>query len=235
MRLQFINPVYLPVMTESFLCKEFDFAEYLAQVHSKTVSDFLNTHFIALALSLPIMALFLVSLVSPEAIFTFMSLNTNPMAAWIITAIPIVILLAVFGMFTKIKHDLDQIVKKLIPQILLEKREDIDEIEEQCGVPPPLRQPEALNFHRDIMNSDIFSHFEELPIPDYLESAKDQQFSDMYNLNQTRNSISGESNGNVLWSLLCCFSKSNSETFLNRHEKLFGRFKFSKDILFVVL
>lgn len=95
------------------------------------------------------------------------------MAAWIVTAIPIVILLQVFGMFTKIKHDLDQIVKKLIPQILLEKREDIDEIEEQCGVPPPLRQPEALNFHRDITNSDIFSHFEELPIPDYLESARD--------------------------------------------------------------
>ena len=34
MRLQFINPVYLPVMTESFLCKEFNFAEYLARVHS---------------------------------------------------------------------------------------------------------------------------------------------------------------------------------------------------------
>ena len=160
-------------MTESFLCKEFNFAEYLAQVHSKTVIDFLNTHFIALALSLPIMTVFLVSLTSPEAIFTFLSLNSNSMAAWIVTAIPIVILLQVFGKFTKIKHDLDQIVKKLIPQILLEKREDIDEIEEQCGVPPPLRQPEALNFHRDITNSDIFSHFEELPIPDYLESARD--------------------------------------------------------------
>ena len=80
-------------MTESFLCKEFDFAEYLAQVHSKTVSDFLNTHFIALALSLPIMTVFLVSLTSPEAIFTFLSLNSNSMAAWIVTAIPIVIFL----------------------------------------------------------------------------------------------------------------------------------------------
>ena len=60
MRLQFINPVYLPIMTESFLCKEFDFAEYLAQVHSKTVTDFLNTHFIALVLALPVMTAFLV-------------------------------------------------------------------------------------------------------------------------------------------------------------------------------
>ena len=117
-------------MTESFLCKEFDFAEYLAQVHSKTVSEFLNTHFIALSLSLPIMIAFLVSLTSPEAIFSLMSLSSNSMAAWIISAIPIVIFLEVFGMFTKIKYDLNQIVKKLIPQILLEKREDIDEIEE---------------------------------------------------------------------------------------------------------
>ena len=205
MRLQFINPVYLPVMTESFLCREFDFAEYLATVHSATVDDFLNTHFLALAASLPIMVAFLVAVTSPAAILTFMSLHSNSMAGWIVTAIPIVIFMEVFGMFTKIKHDLNQVQKQLIPQILLEKREDIDEIEEQCGVPPPLRQPEALNFHRDIMNSDIFSHFEELPVPEYLESARDQQFSDM--LNQSRSTISSESSGNVLLSLVCCFRK----------------------------
>merc|ERR1719266_886364 len=118
-----------------------------------------------------------------------MSLHSNSMAGWIVTAIPIVIFMEVFGMFTKIKHDLNQVQKQLIPQILLEKREDIDEIEEQCGVPPPLRQPEALNFHRDIMNSDAFSHFDELPVPEYLESARNQQFANMYSMNSSHASI----------------------------------------------
>ena len=107
MRLQFINPVYLPVMTESFLCKEFDFAEYLAQVHSRTVNDFLNTHFLALTLSLPIMVTFLITLTSPGELISFLSLgNNNSAATWILSAIPVVFFIECFTMFSKIKSDL---------------------------------------------------------------------------------------------------------------------------------
>ena len=173
MRLQFIYPVYLPVMTESFLCKEFDFAEYLARVHSKTVNDFLNTHFVAMIVALPVLTFFLVSITSPEVIMTFFNLTDKSKAAWIVTAVPLALFLMIFAAFTKVRNDIGLVVKQLVPQILLDKREPIDELEEQCGIPPPLRQPEALNFHKDVMNQDIFTHFEELPIPAYLESARD--------------------------------------------------------------
>ena len=106
----------------------------------------------------------------------------------------------------------------------------MDELEEQCGVPPPLRQPEALNFHRDITNSDVFSHFDELPVPEYLESARDQQFTTMYSMNSSRASIEAE-NGSS--SLLGVFGWK--PTHLNRDEKLLGRFKISKDLSFVAL
>ena len=83
------------------------------------------------------------------------------------------------------------------------------------------------------MNQDIFSHFEELPLPDYLESARDQQFSEM--LNSARGSMNQQSNANMLWSLVCCFRQSEEKYYQNRHEKLLGRFKFSKEITFVTL
>ena len=231
MRLQFINPVHLPVMTESFLCKEFDFAEYLARVHSQTVCNFLSTHFVALTLSLPIMVTFLITLTSPGELISFLSIgNNSSSAAWILSAIPVVLFMECFAMFSKLKSDLYTTQKKLIPQIILEKREVLDELEEQCGVPPPLRQPEALNFNRDITNSDVFSHFDELPVPEYLESARDQQFASMYSMNSSRASMHGD---NSSGGLLSCFGQR--PTFLNRHEKLLGKFKISKDITFVAL
>ena len=64
-------------MTESFLCKEFNFAEYLARVHSQTVCNFLSTHFLALALSLPIMVTFLITLSSPGELISFLNLEND--------------------------------------------------------------------------------------------------------------------------------------------------------------
>ena len=137
------------------------------------MTDFLNTHFIAMIIGLPVLALFLTSVTAPEVLMAFLNMDSFK-DAWVLTLAPLMILVTIFCIFQKIKYDQAIILKQLVPQILLEKREPIDEIEEQCGIPPPLRQPEALNFHRDIMNQDIFSHFEELPLPDYLESARDQ-------------------------------------------------------------
>ena len=36
-------------------------------------------------------------------------------------------------------------------------------------MPPPLRQPEALNLRRTVASHDLFSPYDDLPIPDYLE------------------------------------------------------------------
>ena len=200
-------------------------------MHSRTVCNFLNTHFMALTLSLPIMVTFLITLTSPGELISFLSIGSDSSTAtWILSAIPVVFFIECFTLFNKIKSDLYSTQKKLIPQIILEKREILDELEEQCGVPPPLRQPEALNFHRDITNSDVFSHFDELPVPEYLESARDQQFTTMYSMNSSRASIEAE-NGSS--SLLSVFGWK--PTHLNRHEKLLGRFKISKDLSFVAL
>lgn len=117
-------------MTESFLCKEFDFAEYLAQVHSKTVTDFLNTHFVAMIIGLPVLTIFLVSVTSPDAIMTFLNMDNSFKAAWLLTVTPLLVLVTVFGVFSKIKYDQSMILKQLVPQILLDEREPIDEIEE---------------------------------------------------------------------------------------------------------
>jgi hypothetical protein len=121
MRLQFINPVYLPVMTESFLCKEFDFAEYLARVHSQTVTDFLNMHFIAMIVSLPVLAFFLISVTAPDVIMNFLNMDSFK-DAWVLTITPLVILASILCVFQKVKCDQTQILKQLVPQIMLPER-----------------------------------------------------------------------------------------------------------------
>lgn len=40
MRLVFINPVAIPVMTESYLRKDFHFAMYLSQCYGKVLTKF---------------------------------------------------------------------------------------------------------------------------------------------------------------------------------------------------
>jgi hypothetical protein len=46
---------------------------------------------------------------------------------------------------------------------------EYDQIQNQCGeVPPPLRMPEAINLQHAMASQDLFSPYEELPIPEYL-------------------------------------------------------------------
>jgi len=45
MRLEFINPVYFPTLTESFLRRDFDFALYLGNASAKILNDFFSTTF----------------------------------------------------------------------------------------------------------------------------------------------------------------------------------------------
>jgi len=48
MRLEFIHPIYLPPLSESFLRKDFNFAAYLGYAFGKTLSSFFNTNWVAL-------------------------------------------------------------------------------------------------------------------------------------------------------------------------------------------
>ena len=48
MRLEFIHPVYLPPLSESFLRKDFNFSAYLGFAFGKTLQNFFNTNWIGL-------------------------------------------------------------------------------------------------------------------------------------------------------------------------------------------
>lgn len=61
MRLQFVNPIYLPILTESFLRKDFNFAGYLGKVSAKTLNKFFFMHWASLTLVLPLLALCMLS------------------------------------------------------------------------------------------------------------------------------------------------------------------------------
>jgi len=56
MRLQFLNPIYLPMLTESFLRKDFNFSSYLAKVSAKTLDRFFFLQWTSM-LVLPLLSL----------------------------------------------------------------------------------------------------------------------------------------------------------------------------------
>lgn len=48
--------------------------------------------------------------------------------------------------------------------------EEYGELDALCGrMPPPLRQPEGLNLNDALSDKDLFSIYEDLPLPSYLE------------------------------------------------------------------
>ena len=57
MRLQFIHPIYLPPLKESFLRKDFNFAHYLAYAYGKTLKTFFNTSWVAMLIILVVVDL----------------------------------------------------------------------------------------------------------------------------------------------------------------------------------
>ena len=82
--------------------------------------------------------------------------------------------LLITGFFFIVLVDLNWIQKALFPQIMLDDRalqnREYYALEEQCGgTPPPLIQPEGLILHSSLENTDMFSPYDELPLPSYLE------------------------------------------------------------------
>jgi hypothetical protein len=52
MRLEFIHPIYLPPLSESFLRKDFNFAAYLGFSYGKSLQSFFNTSWVALLVTM---------------------------------------------------------------------------------------------------------------------------------------------------------------------------------------
>ena len=56
-RAHFINPTHLPAITESFLAKDFNYAEYLAMKLSQASQQIIKNNFLSLLIGLPIIAI----------------------------------------------------------------------------------------------------------------------------------------------------------------------------------
>ena len=66
MRLEFINPVYLPPLKEAFLRKDFNFAKYLAYSYGKSLTHFFNTRWMTLVFLIICVDLFTLSSFSKD-------------------------------------------------------------------------------------------------------------------------------------------------------------------------
>ena len=56
-------------------------------------------------------------------------------------------------------------------------------LEEQCGgVPPPLRQPESMTLHQTVASSEMFSPYNDLPVPEYLEAECLKEFESRWSI-----------------------------------------------------
>jgi len=152
LRTHFINPVYLPTLTESFLAKDFDFGEYLALILSKAVNEHLKIHFVTMLSALPLLVAFFLFLSTESSAFYIESLDVTLESTFVMHVVLLCAFLLTIGMFFLARFELDSIQAVLFPQILLNEdsvgRQDDDGVLAQCGgTPPPLVQPEALNLH----------------------------------------------------------------------------------------
>ena len=134
-RTHFINPVYLPALTECFLARDFNFAEYLAIKMSRTVNEHLKTHFVTMINCLPILIFFFLYTTMEPSEFYFEALDVPIQSTVLMNALHLVSLVGILSAFWYLQSDLDNIQKALFPQILLDpetqrRQEEYDELEE---------------------------------------------------------------------------------------------------------
>jgi hypothetical protein len=101
MRLEFINPIYLPTLSESFLRRDFNFSQYLGLAYGKTLSGFFNTSWICL------ICIFIFA-----EIYRFLEFNIND---WMLVLVNIIVPLAFIAIFSYFFFHFKNIAKVLYP------------------------------------------------------------------------------------------------------------------------
>lgn len=104
LRLLFINPVSLPIMTESYLRKDFHFALYLSYCYGKVLSNFFRMSVLMLFINLPVIIVMCI---------IFEEISNDEVKQWIWLTM---ILIAVTTLIL-IKGCLTSVEKKLIPGV----------------------------------------------------------------------------------------------------------------------
>ena len=166
--------MHLPSLTESFLAKDFDFGEYLGRIQARAINDHFNTHFVTLLNTIPLLVLFILVLSAEPFSWYCEAIDVTITTSFIANMLLLSSFIITFALFQYVHWDLEQVTRVLFPQILLENArqmaEEYGELDEQCGrMPPPLRQPEGLNLNDALSDKDLFSIYEDLPLPSYLE------------------------------------------------------------------
>lgn len=120
-RTHFINPVHLPALTESFLAKDFDYAEYLGRALSATMTEHLKTHFVTMLSTIPLLILFFLFLGKEPTVFYVESLDFNIHSGYVMNGLMLMTFMGTFSVFSFIRWDINCIEKALFPQILRDK------------------------------------------------------------------------------------------------------------------
>ncbi len=69
--------MHLPALTESFLAKDFDYAEYLGRSLCATLSEHLKTHFVTMLTTIPLLIIFFLFLGKEPTVFYLEYLDMN--------------------------------------------------------------------------------------------------------------------------------------------------------------
>lgn len=120
---------------------------------------------------LPLVVLFLLYIATDPVNYLFYA-EIEISSSFMMNAVLLAAFVTVFAVFWYVKRDLEWIGHVLFPQIVLDDEARMREYEAQNqigAIPPPLRQPEALNLQNAMAGTDMFSPYDELPLPEYLE------------------------------------------------------------------
>ena len=113
--------MHLPALTESFLAKDFDYAEYLGRALSATMTEHLKTHFVTMLSTIPLLILFFLFLGKEPTVFYVESLDFNIHSGYVMNGLMLMTFLSTFSVFSFIRWDINCIEKALFPQILRDK------------------------------------------------------------------------------------------------------------------
>jgi len=151
MRLQFIHPIYLPSLSEQFLRKDFNFADYLSLAYSKTLESFFNTTWLSLLLLLLLLDTSSLLLLTHQ-----LTSDPHSLLPMLANLAPPTLFLCTYLSF---RAYFARIECQLHPQI----RRD------NSGGTTTYIRPEEINFHINYDVVDPFALYDNIPQPEYLE------------------------------------------------------------------
>lgn len=108
-RTHFINPVYLPALTESFLARDFDYAEYLSISLGNAIDEHLKTHFISMLSCLPLLVIFYLSMATEPRSIPIEQLDIEISSTMICNTLCVIAFMSIFGVYSYLYYDLNSI------------------------------------------------------------------------------------------------------------------------------